>query len=267
MANLLVINDDGVKSLLWSKLCDALEATGHTVYGVAPATDQSWIACSQTVTRKIPPAKGIALRRWSIEGTPADCVGVAPYLGKEKFDAVVSGINIGVNTRLPMVLASGTVGAASMAAMMNLKSIAFSYAMPQKFSSEAKKNGGIVPQTAAATEAMIKHCIRRINLLIEEKEVFGRVYNVNFPATVNDNTPWQSASTALALAEQFFEQLPGNKGFKHFPRFSDPINTDENEFSVIKAGKISESVLDWAKITMEGSIHPSQGLPRPIQVV
>lgn len=246
MANLLVTNDDGVESKLWSELCSALEKAGHTVYGVAPAADRSWIGCAQTLGRELMP-KEIAPRRWSLEGTPCDCVAISPAFLNVKIDAVISGINIGVNTRLPLILTSGTVGAASTGAMLGLRAIAFSYAMPREFSAEAKKQGGIVPQTAESTQAMFAHCVARIEKLLGASTSFGRVINVNFPATVTPTTAWENAPMALAPIEQYFKKTESG-AFLHDVKLGKPLGDGRNEFHVIGEGKIAETVIDWPKI-------------------
>ena len=247
MAILLVTNDDGTESLLWSRLCDALAAAGHTVYGIAPASDRSWIGCAQTLGREITP-KEIAPQRWSLEGTPCDCVAIAPaFFPGVQFDAVVSGINIGVNTRLPLVLTSGTVGAASTGAMLGLRAIAFSYALPREFSAEAKKSGGIVPQTAEATSHMFAHCVRRVSELLGEAPVFGRVYNVNFPSAVTADTSWEDAPMSLTPMLQYFKKTESGACL-HDPKLGTPLNSTRSEFNVIGEGKISQTVIDWPKI-------------------
>lgn len=247
MANLLVTNDDGIGSLLWSRLCDALQAAGHNVYGIAPAVDHSWISQAQTLGREISP-KEIGKNRWSLEAKPADCVAIAPaFLPQVKFDAVVSGINIGVNTRLPLVLASGTVGAATTGAMLGLRAIAFSYAMPREHSAAAKKSGGIVPETAESTAAMFAHCVARVSKLLGEAPAYGRVYNVNFPAVVTPQSQWEKAAMALTPMEQYFKKTDTG-GFIHDPKLGKPINVGRTEFDAIGAGNISETLIDWTAI-------------------
>ena len=247
MGNLLVTNDDGVESKLFTVLCDALAAAGHNVYGVAPARDQSWIGAAQTITRELT-AKEIAPQRFAVDGTPADCAALAPaLLPQVKFDAIISGINIGVNTRLPVVLSSGTVGAASTGAMLGYRAIAFSYAMPREFSAEAKKNGGIVPQTAEATKAMIDQCVKRVENLLKEEKIFGRVFNVNFPASIKPETEWETAPLALTPIIQYFKKTESG-GFVADLKIDKPLNPERNEFDVIGEGKIAETIIDWPKI-------------------
>jgi len=246
MANLLVTNDDGVESRLWSELCAALEKAGHTVYGIAPAADRSWIGCAQTLGRELTP-KEIDPRRWSLDGTPCDCVAISPAFLGVKMDAVVSGINIGVNTRLPLILTSGTVGAASTGAMLGLRGIAFSYAMPREYSAEAKKSGGIVPQTAESTQAMFAHCVQRVEALLKEPQVFGRVINVNFPAIVTPQTAWEDTAMALAPIDQYFKKAESG-AYIHDVKLGKPLGEGRNEFHVIGEGKISQTLIDWSKI-------------------
>jgi 5'-nucleotidase len=250
MATLLVTNDDGAKSLLWSGLCDALEAAGHEVYGVAPAENQSWIGCAQTTGRELA-ATPLGNRRWSVDGTPADCVGIAPYLAAKPFDAVISGINLGVNTRLPMVISSGTVGAATVSSMMGYKAIAFSWACPRELAISARKADGILPETHMTAQIMFNRCVERTRSLLKENYLYGRVYNINFPAKVSVETLWKKLPMSITTLLQTFERLPNGR-FKHSPNFERPLSSGETEFGAIGSGNITESIIDWPKAGIMG---------------
>jgi 5'/3'-nucleotidase SurE len=250
MARLLVSNDDGVKSLLWQRLCDALAAAGHEVWGVAPEEDKSWTAAAQTLHKELT-LRELSAQRYSVDGLPADAaaVGIAYLKAQGKMpDAVVSGINVGVNTRLPCIVASGTVGAAITGAMMGLPALALSYAMPREYSAEAKRQGGILPQTEAATAAMLIQSVARVARILTEEKVYGRVWNVNFPAAVAPDTLWARAPMAHTLVESYVA-LGENGRYKPVLKMTTPLNSATyNEFHAIGEGKIAESVLDFARL-------------------
>jgi len=109
-------------------LCEEL-AKAHEVVVVAPLTEQSAVGHAITLSDPLRveelegkgPVKGYGVR-----GTPADCVKLAvAELLPWRPDMVVSGINQGANVGLNL-LYSGTVSAASEAAMLGLKAFAIS---------------------------------------------------------------------------------------------------------------------------------------------
>ena len=64
-------------------------------------------------------------------GTPADCVNLGIYnLLESKPDIVVSGVNLGFNTGLGFLLASGTVGACFEANIAGLPGLHGSFFQP-----------------------------------------------------------------------------------------------------------------------------------------
>ena len=111
--NILLTNDDSHDSPLFLLLIEALQALGQ-IHIVVPATEQSWKGKSMTRYGALY-AEQIQLHghsAYSVTGTPADCVNIGMYnLMPAKPDLIVSGINIGTNTGMGFLLASGTVGA------------------------------------------------------------------------------------------------------------------------------------------------------------
>ncbi len=129
--NILIVNDDGIKSDGLKYLVEALKPLGH-IYIAAPETHQSGQsqALSLGKTLKIKDYKNLygAVKAYSVFGTPADALKLGLFLFKDiKFDLVASGINQGPNMGSD-VLRSGTVGAASEAVHFGLPAIALSSA-------------------------------------------------------------------------------------------------------------------------------------------
>jgi len=249
MATLIATNDDGISSKLFMGMVQRLRADGHRVLAIAPSADQSWIGTAHSAKAVLTP-KLVADDTYELDGTPCDCTGVAIAMLKDSGqtpDAVVSGINIGVNTRLPLVVTSGTVAGATAGAMMGYRAIAFSYAMPREFSAAAKQNGGVVPQTQEATAAMFGHISERIGALLAEDLHFGLVYNVNFPPAVNNLSQWEECCMSLnVLSQGFVRQEDGS--FKLNPRFENTPVNQRTEFDVIGEGKIAQVSLEFDKI-------------------
>ena len=80
---------------------------------------------------------------YSLNGTPADCVNLAyGNLMSDEPDLVVSGINLGYNITLPMILSSGTVGAALEGSLLGIPSIAVSMAITSEKFDSVRESGG-----------------------------------------------------------------------------------------------------------------------------
>ncbi len=124
----LLTNDDGIHALGLCALYEAL-ADEHELYVVAPDSERSAVGHAITLTdplkvRKVK-RRGIFFG-WAISGTPADCVKLAVNeLIKDPIDLVLSGINQGANVGIN-VLYSGTVSAATEAAILGIRSAAIS---------------------------------------------------------------------------------------------------------------------------------------------
>jgi 5'-nucleotidase len=144
---ILVTNDDGWESRGIGVLAGAVAAEGHDVVVCAPDRDQS--GCGAGIGTwhldehidvqdvELPDAPGV--RAIAVRGTPALAV-FAADLGAfgPAPDAVVSGINPGLNTGRA-TLHSGTVGAALTAANLGLKGLAVSqeYGDPMRWPTAA----------------------------------------------------------------------------------------------------------------------------------
>lgn len=127
--DVLLTNDDGIQSQGIRSLYSAFKEAGYNVSVVAPVSQQS--AMSHRLTFYLP------LRITKIEndnfsgigvyGTPTDCVKLAlGGLLPRKPDLVVSGINAGPNVG-PDIMYSGTIAAASEAALENIPCLAISH--------------------------------------------------------------------------------------------------------------------------------------------
>lgn len=123
----LLTNDDGYRAPGLTAMADALERWAQVVV-IAPQDEQS--ACSHKFTL----SRALRLRRrgperFSLDGTPADCVYVGLFGGTRVMprrpDLVVSGLNAGPNLGLDTYY-SGTVAGAREAAMRGVPGLAVS---------------------------------------------------------------------------------------------------------------------------------------------
>ncbi|MDR3566590.1 MAG: 5'/3'-nucleotidase SurE [Syntrophobacteraceae bacterium] len=125
---LLLTNDDGIFSKGIETLFHALSLE-HDVRVVAPETEQS--AIGHAITMLEPLRVNVVNRNGrffghALKGTPADCVKIAvSELMDTAPEMVVSGINIGANVGVDVIY-SGTVSAATEAAVLGIPSIAVS---------------------------------------------------------------------------------------------------------------------------------------------
>ena len=121
---ILVSNDDGYHAKGIIALTEALEAVADVIV-VAPDRNRS--AASNSLTLSDPlRVKRHAENRYSVNGTPSDCVHLAlTGLLEEEPDLVVSGINHGANLG-DDVIYSGTVAAAMEGRFLGLPTIAVS---------------------------------------------------------------------------------------------------------------------------------------------
>lgn len=121
----LLSNDDGIHSAGLAALAEALDEA-FEVYVVAPDREQSAASHAISLHRPLRITE-MGPRRWSVDGTPTDCVYVAMnHLLREcRPDLCVSGINYGPNLG-DDVTYSGTVAAAMEATLFGVPSIAVS---------------------------------------------------------------------------------------------------------------------------------------------
>jgi 5'-nucleotidase len=133
---ILVTNDDGIFSEGIERLAAALSEVGD-VFTVAP--DQERSAAGHALTLDTPlRAKEIGEKRWSVNGTPTDCVnwGVLHLLRDRRPALLFSGINLGLNLG-DDVTYSGTVSAAFEGALLGIPSVAVSQEIEPGFTFDA----------------------------------------------------------------------------------------------------------------------------------
>lgn len=125
-ARILVTNDDGIHAPGLGVLEEVARGLCDDVWVVAPETEQSATSHSLTLRRPLR-ARHLAERRYTIDGTPTDCVLVAHHhvMADHPPDLVLSGINHGANLAEDVTY-SGTVAAAMEAAILGVPAIAVS---------------------------------------------------------------------------------------------------------------------------------------------
>lgn len=122
---ILLTNDDGIKAPGLKAMATAVEGN-HECVTVAPASEKSACGHSISLGQKLV-IKELTSRRFSVYGTPADCVKFALSELGFKPDLLISGINPGPNTGVS-VYYSGTISAAREGLINQLPGIAVSIA-------------------------------------------------------------------------------------------------------------------------------------------
>ena len=125
LERILITNDDGIDAPGLEVLEAVARELADEVWVVAPDHDQSGISTAISIhhpLRVTPRGE----RRFSVSGTPADCVAMAlQQLMDQPPQLLLSGINKGANLGVE-TLFSGTVGAAMTGLLMGIPSIALS---------------------------------------------------------------------------------------------------------------------------------------------
>ncbi len=244
----LVTNDDGVDSFFLELLVLALRAEFEVVWAV-PATEQSWIGRAVSLGRTLTarPAERFGTPGFIIDGTPTDCVNLA--LGRllpEPPAVVVSGMNIGFNVTLPIILASGTVAGAVEGALWGLPAVAVSQQIPHGRYDALKAQHGrgdaeveIVARasTARATEAIAALWAAGPSGLV--------VHNLNFPAAPATDTRIERTRPALLRLGGLFAPLDEGGYRFRFPGRREVIEERaDDDLSCLLRGHASHTVLD-----------------------
>lgn len=167
-ARILVSNDDGILAPGLKVLERIAKSFSKDVWVVAPAAEQSAASHSLTLRRPVRVQK-LGPRRFTVDGTPTDCILVAQHklLGERGADIVLSGVNSGANLGEDISY-SGTVAAAKEAAHLGLPAVAFS---------QCRYPDGEIPWATAARYGA------QVLQQLADFSWRGRILvNINFPA-------------------------------------------------------------------------------------
>ncbi len=196
---ILITNDDGIhapglKTL--HAIANEIAGPDGEVWTVAPAYEQSGVAHCISYTRPMMVEK-IGPLRYSVEGSPADCVLAAVHdmMTETPPDLVLSGVNRG-NNAAENTLYSGTIGGALEAALQGIPAIAMS-----QYYGPANRDLDDAFEAAARFGADV---VRRIlDATPSHRDGYRLFYNVNFPPVAGDDVK------GIRLAPQGFREGTG----------------------------------------------------------
>jgi 5'-nucleotidase len=131
-SKLLLTNDDGFDAPGLRILTEVAQELAEEVWIVAPNYDQSGTSHSLSLHSPLRVSQKDE-RRYSVSGTPGDCVAMAVrhLMLSGRPDLILSGINRGANLGIETVF-SGTVGAAMTGMLLGVPSIALSQAFSDR---------------------------------------------------------------------------------------------------------------------------------------
>jgi len=181
MKNIVITNDDGIDSYGYRLLYDSLHSLGK-IYLFAPESPKSATGLSITLHKplRVNRKKFVRTYAYVVSGNPSDIVHLAMFKIVKKIDLLASGINLGDNTSIQVILSSGTIGAAIQAALFNIPAIAFSTAISDEIRLIKMKEYCRI----------LKRYVRNITEWVIENGLPEKcdVLNVNFPDTLRENT-------------------------------------------------------------------------------
>jgi 5'-nucleotidase len=167
LSRVLLTNDDGFDAPGLRMLTEVAEELAEEVWIVAPDYDQSGTSHSLSLHSPLRISQKEE-RRYSVSGTPGDCVvmAVRHLMVSGRPDLILSGINRGANLGIETVF-SGTVGAAMTGMLLGIPSMALSQAFSDR--------NAVRWDTARALAAKV---IRQFAKGVWTKD---SILNINFP--------------------------------------------------------------------------------------
>ena len=252
---LLVTNDDGAECVFLHELVRALIRAGHAVYVVAPKCEQSWTGASKSRHRDVHSARvdlGLGCPVWVVDGTPSDCVNIGiDHLLPERPEAVLSGINVGLNASLGFILGSGTVAGACEGAMHGLPGIALSQSMDIPVYDAFKERGHADETLLSILRASARHAAQLAPALAAQTaERSFIVHNLNFPYPCTPDSQLRRTIPARVLLPGLFSPQSKDGTHRLVFRLGEDTSacTPLTDRSALDAGFISHTVLDFSKL-------------------
>ena len=254
--NLLVTNDDGIDSVFLHELVRALLGAGHSAWLVAPRHEQSWVGAAKSRSRPVHSCaedRGLGCPTWIVDGTPSDCVNIAlSHLLPSRPDAVVSGINVGMNASLGFIIASGTVAGAWEGALHGLPAAALSQHLTEEAYESLKSADG---RPGAALMGVLRASAARgaeitPRLLAATTPGSFIVHNLNFPQACSAATAVRRTVPARTFVPDLFTAQAGDGTHRLVFRHGEDVSPGHlpTDRAALEAGFISHTELDYTRL-------------------
>lgn len=251
--HILITNDDGIESGFLHAIARALSGD-FEISIAAPAREQSWIG--RAVSRRRPVTveahPELPWRAWTVDGTPTDCVNIAlGNLLPQRPDAVVSGINIGYNTTIPLIYCSGTVAGALEGAFWGLPAFAVSQEIPDEIFEHVTESKGQLPEKwQALLDTNANHAAGLIKRLLSDGSggPDAVVHNLNYPS--HPRHPYETVLTVPAPLQELPFYQPDTKGSYsfHFQHGIPVESAQKTDREALAAGEVSHSILNFSAL-------------------
>lgn len=213
MVKILVTNDDGIHSPGLYVLADAVRGFGD-VYVVAPEKPKSATGLGMTLhkplrVKRVPGKENT----FAISGTPSDIIHIATNVITGPVDLVVSGINVGDNTSIQVILSSGTIGAAAQAALLGIPAIAFSMAVTDDEDILSQRER-VAPVIRSVVRYVMEHGM----------PPGVDIISVNLPAVITERTRVKIAPAAKIRYEERVDERVDSFGQKYYWIYGEPMH-------------------------------------------
>jgi len=218
---ILITNDDGPYSPGLKLLYEAVKLLGEP-YVVVPETPKSATGLGLTLHKplRISKVKIFNITVYLCNGTPSDIVHLAISEVLNGYpDLVVSGVNIGDNTSIQVILSSGTVGAAAQAALLGIPSIAFSVDVSshEELVENLELRTLIIRVSRVISEYVLSESLpRNVHLL-----------NVNYPNVIKDDINVKIVPAAMRRFEERIVKRYDPQGGSYFWLYGTPSKFEE----------------------------------------
>lgn len=257
---LLVTNDDGLDCVFLHELVRTLGAAGHELLVIAPKTEQSWIGAAKSRHRAVasaPADRALGCPTWVVDGTPSDCVNIGlshllPRAGHAPPDAVVSGINVGLNASIAFILASGTIGGAWEGALHGLPAIALSQDLtPEAFDRFKHHGGSADADLLASLRASARHAAKFVPELVRRTPPRAfLVHNINFPYPCSPDAAMRPTVPAQVIVPGLFSPAADDGTHRFVFKLGDDVSPPSplTDRAALALGAISHTVLDYGQL-------------------
>ena len=236
---ILVTNDDGFNAIGIRRLYEGASELDDTLM-VAPDNmrSASGMSMSFTVPLRMNSLENYGIKGYSVSGYPADCIAIAKHviLKNKKIDLVTSGINYGSNISLRALYTSGTISAAMAAALIGIKSMAFSIVTEHANT----KKGADFDRASVVSKYIISEFLK--NGFPENVDIL----NINFPEKMDENTKIKVVPMLKNAFSDFVNQRkdPTGKDYYWFGNtFGEFDESNSDYYVLIKEKNISVTPL------------------------
>ncbi len=242
---ILVTNDDGIHSPRLRLLYQFALGLGE-VDVVAPESPKSATGLGITLHKSLRMYETdiCGFKVVATSGTPSDTVYLATLGLEKKYDLVLSGVNLGENTSLQVILSSGTPGAASQAALLGIPAIAYSAHIEQR---DEVLNDRETLRTAVV-KATAEFVARR------GMPTGVDVISVNFPRRLRKGVKARLVKAAKLRYAQQVERRTAPRGVSYFWLYGKDLEPerDTDVYVVLKERNIAVTALTLNLNVLDG---------------